>query len=88
MKNNENYEQSTKPELRQWQLKKLKTDVEKEAWIALRQYFYGAGNGSEAKISVGILSNIAREKQADNNARQLDIIEKRLLLKAPESITE
>jgi len=62
----------------------LKNLVEKDCWIALRQYFEGAGNGPEAKIACVVLSTLAREKQAANNRRQLDIIENRLAIEQPQ----
>jgi hypothetical protein len=74
---------ASKSDLRKEEIEKLKTEVEKEAWIALHQYFNERGNGSEAKIAVVVLGNIAKELQAKNNSRQLDILEKRLMLKSP-----
>jgi len=68
-----------KEQLRKRDLTSLKKEVEKESWIALEQYFHGKGNGPEAKIAVNVISTLAREQQAKNNSRQLDIIEKRLL---------
>ena len=63
----------------------LKRVVEKDAWIALRQYFSGLGNGSEAKVACVIIGTLAREEQAKNNARSLDILEKRLMLDRPQN---
>jgi len=59
----------------------LKTLVEKDAWIALKQYFDNRGNGTEAKVAVGVLGSIGRFQQAENNKRQLDLVEKKLLNK-------
>jgi hypothetical protein len=56
----------------------IREQVRKDAWIALRQYFCGAGNGPEAKVACIVISTLAREHQANNNSRQLDILEKRL----------
>ncbi len=60
-------------------LSELETLVEKDCWIALRQYFDGAKNGPEAKIACVVLSTLARKQQAANNARQLNILERRML---------
>ena len=73
----------TKQEARKQDLGVLKLDVEKEAWAALKAYFNGNGNGSEAKIAVVTLGVLAKEMQAKNNARQMDIIEKRMSLMLP-----
>ena len=70
----------SKSELRRKDVQELRTGVEKESWIALSQYFNGAGNGAEAKVAVVVLGTLARERQVANNSRQLDIMEKRLLL--------
>ena len=60
---------------------KLKQEGEKKAWVALNYYFDGGGNGPEAKVAVVALGTLAKELQSKNNARQLDMVEKRLLLK-------
>lgn len=59
-------------------LHELESLVEKDCWVALRQYFEGAKNGPEAKIACVLLATLARKQQAKNNARQLDIIERRM----------
>lgn len=69
-----------KEQLAKFDLKEIKGRVEKDAWIALKQYFDGKGNGSEAKIAVVIIGTLAKEMQASNNKRQLDIVEKKLEL--------
>ena len=63
-------------------LKEVRDQVQKDAWIALRQYFCGAGNGPEAKVACVVISTIAREKQSENNARQLTLLEKRFSIEA------
>lgn len=68
----------SKEELRKVDATQLKGEVERESWIALRQYFDGKGNGSEAKIAVVALGILVKEKQASNNQRKLDIIERGL----------
>lgn len=68
----------SKEELRKVDANQLKGEVERESWIALRQYFDGKGNGSEAKIAVIALGILVKEKQATNNQRKLDIIERGL----------
>ena len=59
--------------------KQIENRVEKDSWIALKQYFDGKGNASEAKIAVFVLGILAKKQQAMNNKRQLDIVEQRLL---------
>ena len=68
----------SKDQLSKKPLHQLKDMVNKDAWIALSQYFNKKGNGSEAKVACVVIGTIAREMQSQNNARQLDIIEKRL----------
>ncbi len=58
----------------------LKREAEHKCWVALNYYFDGGGNGPEAKVAVVTLGTLAKEAQSKNNARQLDIIEKRLAL--------
>ena len=70
----------SKEELRKKNVTVVKQETEKEAWIALRRYFDGAGNGQEAKVACVVVGTLAKEEQSKNNARQLDIIEKRLAL--------
>lgn len=69
----------SKGELNKLPLRDLKHQVEKDAWVSLKQYFDGRGNGPEAKIAVVVVGTLAKEKQAENNSRQLDIVEKKLL---------
>lgn len=66
----------------------LKDIVTKDCWVALRQYFDGKGNGPEAKIACVVLSTLAKEQQSKNNARQLDIIERRLITQDPERLSK
>ncbi len=73
-----NYVKSSKSELFELETDALKKDVEKKSWIALRQYYDGAGNGAEAKIAVVVIGTLAREMQSTNNRRQLDLVEKRM----------
>ena len=68
----------SKGKLQTKEMSVLKKLVEKDCWVSLKRYFDGAGNGPEAKVAVVTLGTLARERQADNNARQLNIIEKRL----------
>ena len=70
---------SSKKEWDKKDISELKTLVEKDSWIALKQYFDGRGNGSEAKVAVGVLGSIGRFQQAENNRRQLDLVEKKML---------
>lgn len=72
-----------KSQLRKQPLDELKAEVEKEAWIALKAFFDGTGSGIEAKIAVVALGVLARELQAKNNARQLELMERRLSLPLP-----
>ncbi len=74
----EDYVKSSKPELRRVEVGVLKKEVEKESWISLRQYFHGSGNGPEAKIACVVVTTLAREKQAENNKRQLDLVFQRM----------
>jgi hypothetical protein len=60
----------------------LKEMVCRDAWIALRQYFCGAGNGPEAKVSCVVITTLTREFQARNNARSLDLLERRLAIES------
>ena len=70
---------SSKREWAKKDVSELKQLVEKDSWIALKQYFDGRGNGTEAKVAVGVLGSIGRFQQAENNRRQLDIVERKLL---------
>jgi len=69
-----------KEQLQQMGLEELKSEVEKHAWVALKQYFDGGGTGIEAKVAVVTLGVLAKEMQAKNNSRQLDLVEKRIKL--------
>ena len=71
--------QEGKVQIRKKETTTIKTEVEKESWVALKHYFNGAGNGPEAKIAVVVLGTLAKEAQSRNNSRQLDIMEQRLL---------
>lgn len=74
------YVGKTKENLSLQPVETIKADVTKDAWIALRQYFCNAHNGAEAKVACVVISTLAREFQARNNSRQLDILERRLQL--------
>ena len=80
------YVGESKEQLAQKSTAVIKQEVEKDSWIALRQYFCGAGNGPEAKIACVVLSTLAREQQAANNKRQLDLVERRISLEVPKQI--
>jgi hypothetical protein len=56
----------------------LKGHVSRQAWETLDEYFTKGGNGPKAKIACIVIGTLAREEQAKNNARQIDIIEVRL----------
>ena len=71
---------SSKEQLSKLSLEKLKKEGEKKSWVALNYYFDGGGNGPEAKLAVVTIGTLAKEAQAKNNSRQLDIVEKRLKL--------
>lgn len=71
----------SKEQLQKLSLKDIKEKTSHDAWIALKQYFDGKGNGPEAKVACVVIGTLAREEQAKNNARQLDLLEKRLLNK-------
>jgi hypothetical protein len=62
----------------------IKTIVEKEAWLALKEYFEGGENMGEAKIAILVVGTLAKEAQNTNQTRQLDIIEKKL----PKELTQ
>ena len=51
----------------------IKKDVILRSWASLKQYFDGNGNGSEAKVAVITLGIIAKEQQAENNRRAVDL---------------
>lgn len=74
MKTNRRTTDSRKAILKQG-LGTIKANVELNAWASLEDYFGGAGNGTEAKIAVVTLGIMAKELQAKNNSRQLDLIE-------------
>jgi len=68
----------SKEQLQQMNMEDLKKEVEKHAWVALKQYFDGGGTGVEAKVAVVTLGVLAKEMQAKNNSRQLDLVEQRI----------
>jgi len=68
----------SKEQLAQMETTDIKKQVEKDSWIALKQYFDGRGNGPEAKIAVVVVGTLAKEDATKNNARQLDLVEMRL----------
>jgi hypothetical protein len=74
-----------KGDLREKTMEMLKKETEKEAWIALNQYFHGAGNGAAAKVACVVVGTLAKEEQAKNNRRQLDLIAKRVELSNKDS---
>ena len=73
----ENYVLSTKSELTAIRIDKLEETVKKGCYVALRQYFDGAGNGPEAKVAYITLGVMARETQSANGSRALDLLEKK-----------
>ncbi len=79
------YVGENKIELSEQSTETIKEKVTKDAWIALRQYFGGAGNGPEAKVACVVIGTLAREAAARNSARQLDLLERRFDLEAPKS---
>lgn len=58
----------------------LKEVADKKAWVALNQYFDGAGNGPEAKVACVVITNVIREMQAENNKEQLALNRERIKL--------
>lgn len=68
-----------KQSLKKMDIEELKNEVVKDAWVSLKQYFDGAGNGSEAKVAVVALGIAVKERQADNNRRAIDLSYKRTL---------
>lgn len=77
---------SSKTDLAKFHTSELKDQVEKEAWIALRRFFDGCGNGQEARVACVVIATLTREQQAKNNARQLALLERRFLLDQPHEI--
>lgn len=69
--------------LKDVKITEVKQQVGRDAWIALKQYFAGANNGTEAKVACVVIGVLAKEEQSKNNARQIDIIERRLLSRTP-----
>jgi hypothetical protein len=69
----------SREQLIEYDIDDLKASVEKDSWITLKQYFDGKGNGPAAKVACVVIGTLAKEQQSKNNARQLDIIERRLL---------
>lgn len=63
----------TKDSLRKMDVETLRKEVIKDAWVSLKQYFDGAGNGSEAKIAVVALGISVKEQQAENNRKAIDL---------------
>ena len=63
----------SREKLRKVDVGEIKKQVIKDSWISLRQYFDGAGNGSEAKIAVVALGIAVKEQQAENNQRAVDL---------------
>lgn len=82
------YVGETREELTKRSFENIKADVAKDAWIALRQYFCGNGNGIEARIACVVIGAIAREMQARNNSRQLDLVERKLQLDTGSPVKE
>ena len=60
------------------QLTELKKNTAFKAWTELHSYFEKKTNGVVAKVACIVIGTLAREEQSKNNARQLDIIERRL----------
>lgn len=69
----------SKEQIEKLALGELKVKVEKQSWVALAYYFGEGGNGPEAKVAVVALGVLAKEQQAMNNKRQLDLVEAKLL---------
>jgi len=67
-----------KDSLRKKDVNELKQGVIKEAWVALTNYYNGAKNDQEAKVSISVLAIRSREMQAENNKRALDLLELKL----------
>lgn len=64
---------SERSKMRELSIKDIKQMVVKDAWISLKQYFDGNGNGNEAKVAAVALGIVAKEKQAENNKRAVDL---------------
>ena len=56
----------------------VKSLVSKDAWISLKQYFDGRGNGSEAKVACVVIGAIAKEEQTKSHNRQIDLVIKKM----------
>ena len=69
-------------------LPNLKDSAIKKSWVALNQYFDGAGNGPEAKVACVVITAATREMQAVNNAKSLELISSRLKLTKGRGLTE
>ena len=69
-------------EFQNMRIDKLKESVGRDAWIVLKKYFNKQAEGTEAKIACVVVGTLAKEMQARNNERQLDMVEKRLTLKS------
>lgn len=65
-KNMSESEKKQREELRKKPIEELKKEVYEDALQALKKYLDGRGELSKAKISVGVLVSIVREKQSQN----------------------
>ena len=70
----------SKDQLSEMNVDQLKKEGEKKAWVAINYYFDGGANGPEAKVAVVAIGILAKELQAKNNSRQLDLVEERIKL--------
>ena len=57
-------------ELQDLSVEELKKNVEKDAWVSLKQYFDGRGTEPEAKAALTALGILTKKLQARNNERQ------------------
>ena len=68
----------SKDQLLKLDTEQLKKEGEKKARVAINYYFDGDGNGPEEKVAVVAIGILAKESQARNNSRQLDLVENRI----------
>lgn len=64
-------------------VEKLTEDVIRECFVSWKNYFAGAGNGEQAKMSVAILGRIVGMRAAENNKRGLELVAMRIETKIP-----
>lgn len=75
------YVGKSREELLRKDTKDLKAEVTKDAWVSLKQYFDGRGNGPEAKVACVVIATVAKEAQSTNNERALQMMEARFKAK-------